>query len=295
MIKIAAVMVIRNEADLLDVNLRYHAAQGVTEFRIVDNGSCDSTPARLHDLARELNIRWTIDGAAYHQADLATELAAEAFREGADWILPVDADEFWSAGDCCLIEALANSPAEAIEAQVINFIQERSNTLAGAAALLTMRSRVRALHPYAGCRELIERRQLAFLEMSYPTKWLTRAAAGLRIRAGGHGAVAAATDPTPSMGIVCLHAPIRSKQVLEARAEHGRRLMEAGYPPEHGWHNQRWHRLHAEQQLDGEWEANSTRGGYLEIGPRRAPVVSDHRLCNAVRPWIAPNCSAESR
>jgi hypothetical protein len=36
MIKLAAVMIIRNEADLLEVNLRYHAAQGVTEFRIVD-------------------------------------------------------------------------------------------------------------------------------------------------------------------------------------------------------------------------------------------------------------------
>ena len=32
MLKIVAIMVVRNEADLLPVNVRYHAAQGVSEF-----------------------------------------------------------------------------------------------------------------------------------------------------------------------------------------------------------------------------------------------------------------------
>ena len=86
--------------------------------------------------------------------------------------------------------------------------------------------------------------------------------------------------------IVCLHAPIRSRAVLDARAEHGRRLIEAGYAPEHGWQNQRWHRLHAEGQLEEEWRANSTEDGHLELGPRRTPVIFDPRLRDAVRPWI---------
>lgn len=293
MLKITAVMIVRNEADLLEVNLRYHAAQGVTEFRIVDNGSSDTTPARLRALSRRLNIRWTVDAGRYHQSAIVTELATEAVRAGADWILPVDADEFWSAGERSLTQALATSRAEAIETPVINFIQERSSTLAGAAALLTMSTRARALHPYAQSRELIEARQIAFLEMEYPTKWLPRASAGLRIRAGAHGATAGPTAAAPT-SIVCLHAPIRSKQVLESRAEHGRRLMEAGYPPEHGWHNRRWYRLKAEQQLDTEWESNSTRSGYLELGPRRTAVMCDPRLCDAVRPWVAMTGAAVS-
>lgn len=286
MLKIVAVMVVRNEADLLEVNLRYHAAQGVSEFRIVDNGSSDATAARLRELSRQLNIRWRSDAGAYHQADITTELAAEAFRAGADWILPVDADEFWSAGARGLTQTLAAASTDAIEARVVNFVQDRTSTLAGAAALLTMGARVDALHPYAGCQELIETREIAFLEMEYPTKWLPRAAGGLRIRAGAHGAAPISTDPRTPAEIVCLHAPIRSRQVLDARAEHGRRLMEAGYPPEHGWHNRRWHRLQVRRQLDSEWEANSSSGGYLQVGPRRTPVVPDARLCDAVRPWI---------
>jgi hypothetical protein len=287
MIKIAAVMIIRNEADLLEVNLKYHAAQGVTEFRIVDNGSSDATIARLCELSQRLNIHWTVDAGHYRQSDIVTELATEAFRAGADWILPVDADEFWSAGDCSLIQVLTHSTAEAIETRVINFIQQRNSTCAGAAALLTMSRRVGAPHPYVGCRELIETRQIAFLEMEYPTKWLPRATAGLRIRPGAHGATALAADPRAPASIVCLHAPIRSRQALESRAEHGRRLMAAGCSPDHGWHNQRWHRLQAQQQLDDEWVVNSTRAGYLEVGPRRTATVPDPRLCNAVRPWIA--------
>jgi glycosyl transferase family 2 len=295
MIKLTAVMVVRNEADLLDLNLRYHAAQGVSDFRIVDNGSSDATAARLRALAKELKLSWTIDHSGYHQADIVTELAAEAFRAGADWILPVDADEFWSAGASTLAQALATCTAEAIEARVVNFIQDRHTTRRGAAALLTMSSRARALHPYDGCRALIEARQLAFVEMEYPNKWLPRATAGLRIRAGAHGAAATSADVAAPARIVCLHAPIRSRQVLEARAEHGRRLIEAGYPPEHGWHNQRWQRLQLEQRLDAEWESNSTRAGYLELGSRRAAVVPDFRLRDAVRPWAALAAAAVGR
>jgi len=52
-------MVVRNEADILPTNIRYHAAQGITEFRIVDNGSSDATSDRLRELARTIRIRWT--------------------------------------------------------------------------------------------------------------------------------------------------------------------------------------------------------------------------------------------
>jgi GT2 family glycosyltransferase len=54
--RIVAIMVVRNEADLLPVNVRYHAAQGVTEFRIVDNGSSDATTTRLRELSRSFRI-----------------------------------------------------------------------------------------------------------------------------------------------------------------------------------------------------------------------------------------------
>ena len=286
MINIVAVMVVRNEADLLPLNIRYHAAQGITEFRIVDNGSSDATRERLRELAHTVRIRWTRDDGPYHQSEMATELAADAARAGADWIVPIDADEFWSASGRFLAEALSASPAGAIAAPVVNFVQQRSSRVRGDAALLTMDARVATPHAYERCRDLVESRQIAFVEMQYPAKWLFRAAPGVRIHPGAHGVDGIADVAGASPEIVCLHAPIRSRAVLDVRAEHGRRLIEAGYPPEHGWQNQRWHRLHAEGKLEEEWRANSTEHGHLELGPRRTPVIFDPRLRNAVRPWI---------
>jgi hypothetical protein len=286
MLKIVAVMVVRNEADLLPLNVRYHAAQGISEFRIVDNGSSDGTGDGLRELARTLPVFWTRDDGAYHQSEMATALAADALRTGADWIVPIDADEFWSGGRRCLAEVLDASAAGAIEVRVVNFIQDRRSRAEGAAALLTMTARVAAPFPCQESRQLVESRQIAFVEIEYPAKWLRRASPDLRILAGAH-----AVDGTPgtavaSSEIVCLHAPIRSRAVLDSRAEHGGRLLESGYPPDHGWQNQRWYRLQIENTLEDEWRANSMQDGYLELGERRTEVRFDSRLADAVRPWI---------
>lgn len=286
MLKIVAIMVVRNEADLLPVNVRYHAAQGVTEFRIVDNGSSDATARRLLELSRSLRILWTRDDGPYRQSEMATGLAREACRTGADWILPIDADEFWSAGSRSLAQALETSTAGAIEARVVNFVQDRASRDRGEAALLTMTSRVATPYAYRQCRELVESRQIAFVEMEYPTKWLARAVPDLQILAGAHGLDGTVGARAVSTDILCFHAPIRSRAVLDARAEHGRRLLEGGHSPDLGWQNQRWYRLQAEGQLEDEWQANSTQDGHLHLGHRRRPVLFDPSLRNAVRPWI---------
>ena len=92
---------VRNEAELIEANLRHHLAHGVDFFVVTDNGSDDGT--------REILQRWqdedlmeVIDephedfwsrahGWVTRMARVATE------RHGADWVLHADADEFWVA------------------------------------------------------------------------------------------------------------------------------------------------------------------------------------------------------
>ena len=107
-------MKVRDEADIIELNLRYHAAQGVDEFIVTDNGSTDGT--------LEVLERWRDDG----RLRLISEPSADDFRDqghwwvtrmgrmgaelGADWVLHADADELWwpVAGD--LKEAFAAVP-----------------------------------------------------------------------------------------------------------------------------------------------------------------------------------------
>ena len=56
-----AVMIVRNEVDILALNVLHHLSMGVDRFLIVDNGSTDGTGAVLGLLSRDWPIRWTID------------------------------------------------------------------------------------------------------------------------------------------------------------------------------------------------------------------------------------------
>ena len=66
-------MKVRDEADVLEDNLRYHRAQGVDHFIVTDNGSTDGTREimRRHEEAGELT--------------LIEEPSTDAFRHQEHW------------------------------------------------------------------------------------------------------------------------------------------------------------------------------------------------------------------
>jgi Glycosyl transferase family 2 len=106
---------IRDEAAILEDNLRFHAAQGVDFFVVADHGSTDASwdlldpyveAGLVHRVAVE--ARDILDLHEQHM----TRLAGTAAELGADWIIHNDADEFWwpVVGD--LKDALASIPSE---------------------------------------------------------------------------------------------------------------------------------------------------------------------------------------
>ena len=101
--KIVMTLVVRDEADVLEVNLRVHRALGVDAFAVLDNGSTDGTA--------EILARWREAGLAHVTTDpdadtdevfrqWQTRLAKLAASElGADWVINNDGDEFWWPAD----------------------------------------------------------------------------------------------------------------------------------------------------------------------------------------------------
>jgi glycosyltransferase involved in cell wall biosynthesis len=108
---IYGILMLRDEADILAVNVLYHLSLGLDKVLIVDNGSSDGTDRILRRLARDKRVRWTRDDSPYRQSEIVTELAREAFRSDADWVAPLDADEFFYAPRNNLREILADSKA----------------------------------------------------------------------------------------------------------------------------------------------------------------------------------------
>src|SRR5690242_3094531 len=185
--RVFGLMLVRNEADILRTNLLHHFAFGIEQFLIVDNGSTDGTDLALREMAKTGRVRWLAEPGPYHQSEITTELAREAYLRGADWVIPIDADEFWHVPDGDLPGVLRETRAGALRVRVVNFIQRREQIDRSPDALLHMTRRPpEQVGPLERIEELVETRRIGFVEILYPTKSVARASLALEIGLGNH-------------------------------------------------------------------------------------------------------------
>ncbi len=105
---------VRDEADIIEDNLRFHRAQGVDFFVIADTGSTDGTLEILerYEAAGLVHLE-PMEGGIH---DMKGEGGGEegitriASEMGADWVIHNDADEFWWPAQGTLKQALASIP-----------------------------------------------------------------------------------------------------------------------------------------------------------------------------------------
>jgi Glycosyl transferase family 2 len=110
-VKLVMTLLVRDEADVVDLNLAYHLARGVDEVIVTDHRSTDGTRERVDALDDPRVHVLHEDGEAIEQAAWVTRMARIAHDVGADWVLNGDADEFlWPEAGADLKEALKRVP-----------------------------------------------------------------------------------------------------------------------------------------------------------------------------------------
>jgi SAM-dependent methyltransferase len=283
-VKVVGLYLVRNEVDLIEVNLRHHFATAIDEAIVIDNGSSDGTLEKVALLAETMPIQLASEPGPYDQSARVTRMARVAFRDGADWILPIDADEFWIGTDTALRSVLQDFPADvsAVRAEIVNFIQRRDVLTAGPTNLLSMTMRPeRQVGPIELCEELVESQQIGFVEMMYPPKWVSRAYPDMVITNGNHSVEAIPDSAVTTERILCLHAPLRARSLLAGKLDQGRRVIEDEGRKDY-WHVRRWWRLCREGKIDNEWGANSYENGSLTVGGQTRDLVEDTRLRQAI-------------
>ena len=286
--KLAAVIMVRDEEAVIATNLAYHRSLGIDEFWIVDNGSTDGTAGILASEERSHgDVRWRSDPGLFLQSEVFTALASEAMTAGADWIVPIDADEFWWSRDAALRVILGESQGlGGFLCEVDNFVQRRSVRRERRGSLTTMTYRAEPTGTAEDARELVEAGDIGFVEIVYPRKQLLRASADLVIGFGNHESLNVAGPIEETHAIRVLHAPIRARSTLDRRAQFGERMAAADSNPGAGWHMRRLLRLASEGSLDADWRANSQRFGRLNVNGDRRKLVRDLRLRNAIAPFV---------
>jgi hypothetical protein len=105
-------LLVRDSADVIEDNLRYHRAQGVDLFVVGDNGSSDGSLEILEQYERGgLIALERMPGPVREvQGEGRTKLARLAWELGADWVFHNDPDEFWWPVGGDLKHALAEVP-----------------------------------------------------------------------------------------------------------------------------------------------------------------------------------------
>jgi glycosyltransferase involved in cell wall biosynthesis len=288
LVLVYGISMIRNEADIVRLNLQYHLSLGVDRIIVIDNGSTDGTDEALQQISsRDARVSWYYDDGPFLPSAVITRLAREALRAGADWVVPIDADEFWYAPAGDFREVLKDSRAGVLVAQVVNFIQRRSQMESSPDALLHMTRRVASpVGPPGRGQDLVEAGEIAFVEKMYPPKCICRPAKEIEIETGNHKVYNADGPKEHTAKIVCLHAPIRSRATLEERIRSASRAAEAGRKPGQDRNRRRLTELQGESAVEQEWAANSYQDNYLDVYGQHHPVVFDPRLRDVVTAFV---------
>ena len=272
-------LLVRDEADIISDNIRYHAARGVDAFVVMDNGSKDGTREHLAALADEFELR-VIDNPAndYRQADWMTRLARIATRQmGADFVINNDADEFWVPDQGCQIgdalwgdDVVVKVPRH--NAVFTDAIGDANYDYLDAPALVAAPvqwSRAEQLKTSLLCMQLV------------PTgpKVIVRGRGLRRVRGGNHGASHwFARRKRDASGLRILHFPIRSLARFRQNIAHRAELLRNGASM--GSHYRRWVSQLEQGRLEEEIKT-------LTMRPEEVDTLCRLGVLNRARPWFS--------
>lgn len=237
--KIVAVSMVKNESDIIEHTIDNLFRQGVDEMIIADNMSDDyntdgvSTTTILEDLEHCYPIELRRDTeVGYFQSDKMTRMALDAFRNGADVVIPFDADECWRVAEGDFKALFEKYTGDVIHFHLFNYFPTSGDS--------------DAMNPFLRIRN----------RDSVPAplhKVAVRAFPGVKILQGNHGASGNGSHVVvPVEDGFIGHFPWRSAEQFVSKAVNGAAAYAATDLPEDvGGHWRGYGRIYAESGTQG--------------------------------------------
>ncbi|MBF2053183.1 MAG: glycosyltransferase family 2 protein [Candidatus Sericytochromatia bacterium] len=196
--KLVMTLLVKDEADLIATQIRYHQAQGVDHFLVLDHDSQDQTAGLLQPfVSAGLVTLFRHTGRAFYQGAWMTELARRAYLHfQADWVINNDADEFWWSDAGSLKSVLASVPPAYRLVRVArhNFVSRRPFQ-----------------HPFWQHLTYRQTQTRNFMGKPLSDKVCHRGEADIVVHAGSHSVLPlAASDIWPVQPLEIFHFPART-------------------------------------------------------------------------------------
>lgn len=267
--RIMGVLLQRDEIDVVLFNVLHHLNMvGLDRIIVGDNGSSDGSREALLRLQRRNPRLIVLDmPGEFQQGERVSAMNRMAVDLGADWVVPLDADEFLPVSRTELQDLLQGSRDAALRMDIRNFVQRRSARTRRMHRLATMLHMVPPAGSLLEAMDLVNQGKLGFVQSVYPPKYIWRANRDLAIDMGNHGSnldVAHVTKAVP-----LYHVPLRSKAAVDARRARIERF--GGGPEGECWHIKRLARI----DLEEEWQRNSAHKGALDVNGARPALKFD--------------------
>lgn len=280
---IVATLMVRDEVDVVAAMVEHHLAQGLDALVVTDNGSVDGTAEVLQAYADQGLLELHHDPThRKQQGEVVTRMARRArthFR--ADWVLNLDADEFWVARDRSLTvrEALERTPLH-----LNSFTVPVTNLVGAASARGSWLDRL--VH-----RDLRTDEELRTVGIhAHPTSdSVHRGESDVVVSQGNHSvSLVSNGQPDPEVELEVLHVPWRSWAQVE------RKVVQAGLAytanpdlrPSPNHHGMADYRRHDAGRLENLYALRLPTQDVLDQGTSRGSFASETSVRDQVRSLV---------
>jgi len=290
-LRLAMSLLVRDEADIIAANIRFHAKLGVQLFIVTDNGSVDGTRELLDDLSKEVDIIIIDEPAHTIDQDLwVTRMAHHIQQHGsADWIINNDADEFWLPLSGNLVDAIEHQlHTGELAAQEVGLLYcQRSNLIPTSEAVnasgysfadnvyRVQRTLTHTIEPDAAWHE----NGSDILIRTLPGKVITRMAGLISIDMGNHGAKHELARVNTEH-IQILHFPVRRFEQFERKVINYGQSLENNtrFAQNVSRHLRHWYAQHLNGRLREEYDRFVLPQSRVQALVTDGILVQDQRL-----------------
>jgi hypothetical protein len=257
--KLVMTILVKDEADIIEANIKTHSKLGVDSFIVMNNNSTDGTREILEELKKEYEITIVDEKGLYNQAKWMKKLAYIAKNQNASWVISNDADEFWIPKENKTLKEILNFKGSVLTCQRYNMILDENSKNGN-----FFNSEYRVENPifYKKDNQLSQEKVSIILTKIGP-KVIVNPKGLLLIRGGNHKALHLGNirdyfrhyDKIKRFDeIEVFHYPIRSYEQFEKNIKNRKRLLEDKKHIKMGPHYRRWVKLYNEGKLKEEFD-----------------------------------------
>lgn len=279
-------LLVKDEIDIIETNLKFHLEAGVDHVIVTDNGSSDGTRDLLSDYARLAEVS-VIDEPEqdYSQHRWVTRMALMAAEQmRADWIINNDADEFWQHPELSLKQALIQAKAE-------QQVCQRRNLFYALDGDETQPWFERNIYYCEQCSRpprlpdaLKDALPSPFYTLNLLPKILLRAKNLEAVGQGNHSASYVGNSSRENSEIMVYHFPIRNSQQLQQKVLNGGAAYARNQqlPKNVGWHWRRFYHQLQNHGLSAMLADALPDRAWIEQGLKSGHVASDRSMVPAL-------------